>query len=122
MSTLALFTLFMLKHFVVDFLLQGSYMYKNKGTYLHPGGIYHAALHGYVSSLIICFYYTDNIALIMGIFEFLIHYHIDWAKVNINKKFNLKPNNSEKFWWLLGLDQLLHNLTYILMIYICQSF
>ena len=32
--------------------------------------------------------------------------------------YNLKPDNSEYFWMLLGFDQLLHQLTYIGIIWI----
>lgn len=48
--------------------------------------------------------------------DFMAHYHIDWAKMNISKKLNLRPDNSELFWIFLGLDQLLHHLTYFAMI------
>jgi hypothetical protein len=36
---------------------------------------------------------------------------IDWAKMNAGNLYNLKPDNSEWFWILLGFDQLLHHLT-----------
>jgi hypothetical protein len=44
--------------------------------------------------------------------DFFVHYHIDWAKMNVSKRYDLQPNNSERFWILLGFDQLLHHLTY----------
>ena len=42
-----------------------------------------------------------------------IHYHIDWAKMNLNARMGWGANTHEQFWWLLGLDQYLHALTYI---------
>jgi hypothetical protein len=33
--------------------------------------------------------------------------------MNLNKKLGWGPTTHEQFWWLLGLDQLLHALTYI---------
>lgn len=108
---LALFT----KHFIVDFPLQVEYQWRNKGTYGHPGGIVHAVLHGIGTYLCFC-WITIEIAIIFAIADMIIHYHIDWAKMKLNSRFAWKPESSKEFWWLLGLDQYLHALTYILMI------
>lgn len=108
----ALFT----KHFICDFLLQGPFQYLNKGTYGHPGGVFHSAIQaaGTILSffLVLGFTLPAYIAPIAAV-EYLVHYHIDWAKMNINAHFGLKPDNSEKFWYLLGFDQYLHYLTYV---------
>src|ERR1700679_790022 len=104
-------TWLIVKHFVCDFPLQAfPWMYRNKGTYGHLGGIIHAAVHLFATYFILSFF--TEWALFAGIIDFFIHYHIDWAKMNLGKKLNLKPDNSEWFWILLGLDQLLHYLTY----------
>ncbi|MGZ8271727.1 MAG: DUF3307 domain-containing protein, partial [Methylophilus sp.] len=49
--------------------------------------------------------------------DFLVHYHIDWAKMNLNKKYDFRADNGSGFWILLGLDQLLHHITYFVIIY-----
>jgi hypothetical protein len=46
----------------------------------------------------------------------VIHYHIDWAKMNASKRYNIRPDNSEWFWTWLGFDQLLHHLTYFAIV------
>jgi len=33
--------------------------------------------------------------------------------MNLNKKYGWKPDQHAQFWWLLGVDQFLHALTYI---------
>ncbi len=104
------------KHFVFDFPLQGPFQYLNKGTYGHFGGILHAGLQGLGTTLALSIILPSTYWHLIGsiaIIESLIHYHIDWAKMNINRHFGLMPNNSEKFWWLLGFDQYLHYLTYL---------
>ncbi|MDX1914614.1 MAG: DUF3307 domain-containing protein [Methylophilus sp.] len=112
----ALLLLFV-KHFVCDFPLQTSpWMYRNKGIYFHPGGIAHAAVHGVGTGLVL-FYYIGQSALIYALIDFIVHYHIDWLKLNINKKFNFRADNSNGFWILLGLDQLAHHITYFVIIY-----
>ena len=112
----ALILLFV-KHFICDFPLQAfPWIYRNKGIYLHMGGITHAALHG-IATFAILSYWLGLAAWGWGVVDMLIHYHVDWAKMNLGTKFNLKPDNSEWFWILLGLDQLIHHLTYFAIVY-----
>lgn len=114
-----MFAVLFIKHFIFDFLLQGPYQYLNKGTYGHPGGVLHSGLQAIGSYLALgVIIPTSFMLLVLCCAEFLIHYHVDWAKMNINKYFGWKPDNSEYFWWLLGFDQLLHYMTYFGMILI----
>lgn len=112
-----LFWLFV-KHFICDFPLQAfPYQYKNKGTYFHPGGMLHAAIHFYATFLVlIVFHQSFSVAGSLATLDYVLHYHIDWAKMNLGKRYNLTPTNSEWFWILLGLDQFLHACTYFLIV------
>lgn len=119
---------FTIKHFIADYPLQAfPYMYRNKGTYGHPGGQAHAAVHGVFTAMtliavsILC-NIPMTVAAVMLITalsfaDSVVHYHIDWAKMNINKKMGWGPNTHEEFWVLLGADQFLHGLTYIWLSY-----
>jgi hypothetical protein len=49
----------------------------------------------------------------LGLIDGFIHYHIDWAKMNLNAKFGWRADKDGAFWILLGLDQFAHALTYI---------
>jgi hypothetical protein len=100
------------KHFIVDFPLQNKFQWSNKGTYGHPGGILHSGLHGLATYFCIA-WYAPVAAIYLAFADMFIHYHIDWAKMNINAKLGWAPTTHEQFWWLLGLDQFLHALTYI---------
>ena len=115
-TVLLLFVALQLKHFIVDFPLQLEYQYANKGTYLHPGGLLHAGLHGVATAAILLFATNPLLAIALGLVDALVHYHIDWAKVNINRKHGWGPTTHAQFWTLLGLDQLLHQLTYVAII------
>lgn len=107
-----------LKHFIVDFPMQGPYMYKNKGTYGHPGGILHARYHAGGTLLILALSSTSTVLCILAaLFDGLVHYHVDWAKTNINSYMGWGPTTHEEFWYLLGADQLLHYLTYFLIVW-----
>jgi hypothetical protein len=107
-----------IKHFICDFPLQMfPWIYQNKGRYLHPAGIIHAGIHGVGTFVVLSFFIEIKLSIFYAIIDMLLHYHIDWAKINISRHYDLKPNNSEWFWILLGLDQLLHHLTYFAIIY-----
>lgn len=110
---LGLFT----KHLIVDFPLQGPYHYLNKGTYFHPGGMQHAMLHGYGTFFTLFWFVRWDIAAALALIDMVIHYHIDWAKMNLNKKLKWGPTTHEEFWWLLGADQYLHALTYLWIVW-----
>ena len=118
--TIFAFLLFTLKHFICDFPLQvWEYQYANKKIYGHPGGILHAVIHatGSITVLIILNFLGMSLTpidiLFLSSLDMVIHYHIDWAKMNLNDHFGWKPHTSSEFWVLLGVDQLLHYLTYV---------
>ena len=109
-----------IKHYVVDWLIQPKYEWSNKGTYGHMGGIIHAGKHtiatlfilvliGMAFSLSIAWWAYLAIALVEGI----LHYHIDWAKMNINRIKGWTATTHAEFWMLTGTDQFAHALTYI---------
>lgn len=112
-DVLLLIFLLFTKHLIVDFPLQFPRHYLNKGTYLHLGGIEHAVLHGSGTLLCVIWFVPPETSLWLCFADTVIHYHVDWAKMKLNKTLGYGPTTSEKFWWLLGLDQWLHAITYI---------
>ena len=106
------------KHFIVDFPLQTPYQYQNKGSYGHPGGLLHSIQHGLGTYAILM--WITPLAYLFAIADFIVHYHIDWAKVKLTNHFQLTPENP-RFWTLLGLDQYLHAMTYIIMVSLLLS-
>lgn len=102
------------KHFIVDFPMQKPYQWMNKGTYGHPGGLLHAGLHGLGTfACFVAFLISWEWAVYCAVIDAVIHYHVDWAKMNINKLYGWKADTHEEFWVLMGADQLAHALTYI---------
>jgi hypothetical protein len=103
-----------IKHFVFDFLYQPPRMWQNKGTYGHIGGIEHSFYHAFATYIIITVMGFGIVtATGVAIFEFIVHYHMDWFKMNYNKRKGWGANTHPQFWVLLGVDQLVHSLTYI---------
>lgn len=121
MDIIILFWLFV-KHLICDFPLQAfPYQYKNKGTYGHLGGVLHSGIHFIGTFLVLLYFVPLQMVILCSFLDFLCHYHIDWAKMNLNKKLGLSPTNSEWFWILLGVDQFLHTLTYFSIIMVINN-
>lgn len=117
-TVILLLALFGIKHFICDFLLQYPYMLAQKGTYGAVGGIAHAITHaiGTLIVLIIALPWNFNvhvIALVLALFDGVVHYHIDWLKQQLNKGLTVADR---MFWVWFGADQGLHYLTYIAII------
>lgn len=121
-----LLALLQAKHFGFDFGIQPRWMHQNKGTFGHPGGIVHALLQAIPTALILlALGIRWETAVLLAIAEFVIHYAIDFAKVKITRLMGWVPippgpyrwPQSEAFWIFLGFDQLLHQATYIWIIW-----
>ncbi|MGN6514292.1 MAG: DUF3307 domain-containing protein [Rhizomicrobium sp.] len=108
---------FQIKHFLCDFVLQTSNQIRNKGVYLHSGGLTHAGLHilGSIPALLVLTRVPWLIAAcLLG--EFLIHYHTDWTKARVDQRLRLN-DTSTLYWTIFGSDQLAHQLTYLGMVW-----
>ena len=110
-------TLLFVKHFIVDFVLQTNEHVLNKGIYGAWKGIEHSLQQGIGTLICLVLFIPFWVALALAAIDFLIHYHVDWGKININKSQKLTPADN-KFWFWLGLDQLAHSLTYVWIVWI----
>ena len=101
------------KHVVFDFFLQTLYQRKNKGIYGHPGGLLHSAGHALGTGCIFLVIRPSllvAVSIILG--EFVVHYHIDWCKEQIGDRMKWGPQQNA-YWRAMGIDQWLHQLTYV---------
>jgi hypothetical protein len=107
----------MLKHTAADFFLQTRYQYCNKGTYGHPGGLLHSFIHVALTPLVYLVIAPASLLLAgaIALGEFVVHYHIDWAKEQLSRRAGYTPQ-TPRFWHALGIDQLLHGLTYLVIV------
>jgi hypothetical protein len=106
--------LLLIKHFYVDFVHQTVEHVQYKGVYGHPKGMEHSAWHGILTALVFWIWVPITHAVLIGLIDFFLHYHIDYVKMRYGER-----NFSTKTYWIhFGLDQLAHNLTYILLILI----
>jgi hypothetical protein len=55
------------------------------------------------------------LVLAITIGEFAVHYHVDWMKEQVMHR-NGWTAHDRGFWYALGTDQLVHGLTYLLIV------
>lgn len=117
-SIFVIIGLLFIKHWYVDFVNQSMEEVNGKGIYGNAYGVMHSLKHGLLTFAIMWLFIADPLlAIVLGFIDFATHYHIDWAKININKKYNYTPENP-KFWAWLGADQLAHSLTYLGLVWL----
>lgn len=107
---------FQLKHFACDFALQTPRQIQAKAFYGRRGGLEHAGLHA-VASIPALLVLTQAVGVIaiMVIAEFVVHYHVDFAKARVDKSAGF-AETSRAYWVVFGLDQLVHQMTYLVIV------
>lgn len=143
MSPLLFWLLFEVKHFLADFPLQTDYMlgkFKPGNDYIKPLAT-HCAVHA-VLTLVILLVLAPHFWYLTFL-DFVVHFIMDRIKASpallgrfsaLSKKeyavayqgskeqnclcCTRELNNNKYFWWALGLDQMVHNMTYLSIVYI----
>jgi hypothetical protein len=117
-SIFVLLGLLFVKHWYIDFVNQSNEEVAGKGIYGNAHGLMHSIKHGVATFLIFWLFLANwPLAAIIGVLDFATHYHIDWAKMNINKRWHYTIEQ-KPFWIWLGADQLAHSLTYLALVWL----
>lgn len=100
-----------------DYFLQTPRMLADRAVYAHMGRAQHAAVHAIGSALSFIVVGTPFVfILLVCAAEWVVHFHIDWAKARHGQITKLGPEDAG-FWRAAGVDQALHQLTYIVMVW-----
>jgi len=119
MEIIVLFFLLQVKHYYADFVIQTYAQTVRKGIYRDPVGISHSVDHLWTTLVALLifdiFFQPLSLTLMIAVtlVEGLAHYHIDWLKV----KYGIKDNTKPLFWNQFGMDQLAHQLCYLVMVW-----
>jgi len=112
-----LLVLFQFKHLIADYYLQFPYMYENKGK--ESGWVRplfdHAFVHTLMTFVIVAFFVPITLlylAPLAAIFDFTTHFVTDRWKATRG----VGPDTS-KFWTNLGIDQMVHHLVGIIIVW-----
>jgi hypothetical protein len=105
--------LFQIKHFLCDFVLQTQSQVLAKRTYGAFGGLLHAGLHavGSIPALLVLTRSPLAILALIAV-EFVLHYHVDFTKARVDAKRGWTIED-QQYWIVFGLDQFVHQLTYL---------
>ena len=114
------------KHLIADFYLQFPKHYMYKGIYGAWGGIEHAGIHAVFTFFIFAFFGYDLWSVLLAtVLDGVIHYHVDWYKMKIDKEKQLsiltengRLIKSEWYYRWLGNDQYAHAVTYLILLWL----
>lgn len=113
-----LLIIYQIKHFVADFPLQREYMLKKTSAnmdFIVPLGT-HCLVHG-LGTLLICLVFAPQLYW-LSVVDFVCHFIIDRVKSAPQYLGRFNDMTKAGFWNTLGLDQMLHHLTHIYLIYV----
>jgi hypothetical protein len=121
MEILALLLLLHIKHWYADFKIQTYMQTVKKGVWLDPIGMSHTLDHIWTTMVCLMLFslyhpVAAGTIVLVAVLEGIYHYVIDYTKV----KYGCKDNTKPLFWNQFGLDQLAHQISYLVMVwYIC---
>ncbi|MFY0308736.1 DUF3307 domain-containing protein [Leisingera sp. D0M16] len=114
-SVLLLLCALQVKHLFADFFLQTPKMLSGRCAYVHMGRAQHAGVHVIGSAIVFLLFGAPVVfILVLGVLEWVVHFHIDFGKARFSERRKLNPQQA-MFWQAMGSDQALHQLTYIAM-------
>lgn len=106
---------FQVKHLLGDFVLQNDYILRHRRIWGHPGGLLHVGIHAGLTVPILFAAGVHGplfLGLVLG--EAMFHYHVDWLKDAWIHRSGWTPSRRQ-YWWLTGTDQMLHQLSYLVI-------
>jgi hypothetical protein len=110
-----LLALLFVKHWYIDFVNQSQEEVDGKGIYGNRAGLRHSFKHGFATFLIFLLFILDPVdAIVIGLIDFVAHYHIDYIKMHYGNRDIKTP----AFWAQLGLDQLAHYFCYLFLVWL----
>jgi len=116
LALLLLLAGFQVKHVLGDFVLQNAYILDHRRIWGHPGGLLHIAIHAALTLPLLLAAGVHGFlffAILIG--EAVFHYHVDWVKdVWLHREG--WTTQDRQYWWLMGFDQMLHQLSYLAVV------
>lgn len=97
-------------HCLGDFRFQTRYMAANKSKCLKALGL-HVGVYSLIFLVGLMFFFNTLAVLAFVVLNAVTHFAIDY----VTSKINSKLLGTDQFWHMIGLDQLLHQITLILL-------
>ena len=101
-----IFLLLMIKHAIIDLGCQPFGLGNHKIKYFGwPAHIKHYIPHGVLTMFVLAFYSSIEVAILLGILNYILHGHTKTFGTNIG---NILNNTQGQFWVIKHRDQILH--------------
>lgn len=115
MTSMTIMTLLLLKHYLADYVFNPAYEPTEKHIYGSTGSLAHLGMHMlWCFTLLLGFLPIGTVAIVT-LFDGFIHYHEDYIKT---KYLHKRKGLSDKLRrCITGMDQLVHMLTYVAIVY-----
>ena len=95
-----IFLLLMVKHAIVDLGFQPFGLGATKLHYFGwPAHKQHYIPHGVLTMLVMALYTDVEVSVLLGLLDYVLHWHTDYFKTNIREYFGWK-SNQRQFWVL----------------------
>lgn len=107
---------FQVKHVLGDFVLQNTYILAHRRIWGHLGGFFHIVIHAALTlPLLLAADVHGLLFFVILIGEAVFHYHVDWVK---DRWLHARgwTTHDKQYWWLMGADQMLHQLSYLVIV------
>jgi hypothetical protein len=132
-TAIFILVLFQLKHFLADYPLQSKYMLgKGKEESWFLPLLSHVGVHTAFTFVIALHFINVADAFRLALLDGIIHLIMDRVKASpeLLGRFKLvtgdvtssEERSNKLFWWSFGFDQLIHQLTYCIIIFIMTKF
>jgi len=119
-TLLLMMVLLIIKHYLADFPLQTKYMNKKTNAKNWVGPLLaHSGLHASLTMLVFLPFIWLPGALFFAIGDLIVHTVVDYWRARHARHLN---QFQKAFWNVLGLDQMLHHLTYVAAAFIAYKF
>jgi hypothetical protein len=121
LALLLLLAGFQVKHVLGDYVFQNAYILEHRRVWGHPGGVLHVAIHAALTLPLLLVAGVHGllfVAILLG--EALFHYHVDWLKDGWIHRAGWTTADKQ-YWWLTGIDQMLHQLSYLVIVGLIAS-
>jgi len=116
-----IFLFLMIKHAIVDLGFQPLGLGSSKKYYFGwPAHKQHYVPHGLLTVLVMASYTHINVAVALGILDYILHWHTDFTKTKIRNYFEW-TSKDRQFWILNAVDQILHFTGYYIIVLIATS-
>lgn len=104
------------KHCICDLGLQSQLLWGKTYRKHNYFGCHSHYLHHAIGTLIVSLFFVNPIlAVQLAVVDYIAHWHIDFCKHRINNWAGC-TRQDKLYWWIAVVDQLLHFLTYYLLV------